>query len=204
MAPKFKVFRTHIGFDDMIVAAASQKAALEAWGAGAHLFAQGFAEDPVLVKAALGQPGIVLRRQFGTKGDFTAQRSRLHMPTIAPAPAPAPRKRAAPEPHATTGSNASDGRAKRRQDGAAQRNAQRRKQQRLEKQRQARERKEAGQRAAEARRRLQDELAAVMDERKEKLGEIEQRETALAKERRELEQSFETRIVGLRRRLKAG
>ena len=42
-----------------------------------------------------------------------------------------------------------------------------------------------------------------MAERKEKLGEIDGREKALAKERRELEQSFETRIVELRRRLKA-
>ncbi len=200
MAPTLKVFRTHIGFDDMIVAAPSQKAALLAWGAGPHLFAQGFAEvttDPALVKTALSQPGVVLRRQFGTKGEFAIQRGRLHAPLAAPVsahkdrPAPALRTRT------------SNDRAKRRQEEAGrgeerQRGIQRREQQRLE-----RERKEAARRAAETRRRLQGELAALAQERKEKLGGIDRREQALARERRELEQSFETRIVELRRRLKA-
>jgi len=73
VARKLKVFRAHFGFYDMIVAAPSQKAALEAWGAGANEFHQGFAaetEDPALVAAALEKPGIVLKRQFGTKGAF--------------------------------------------------------------------------------------------------------------------------------------
>jgi len=197
MAPKLKVFHTHIGFDDMIVAAPSQKAALEAWGAGPHLFAQGFAEmtaEPALVKAALSQPGIVLRRQYGTKGKFTAQRSRLQTPRAAPPPS-APAPKTASRTHAR---RADDARVSRRQEEAARREAQRQ-----EKERKARERREAAQRTAEARHHLQGELAAAMDERKEKLGEIDQREQALAKERRELEQSFETRVVELRRRLKA-
>jgi len=70
MARKLKVFRTHLGFYDLIVAAPSQKAALEAWGASPHLFSQGFAAvetDPRLVGAALKKPGVVLRRQFGSK-----------------------------------------------------------------------------------------------------------------------------------------
>ena len=50
------------------------KAALEAWGAGANLFHQGFAQqtdDPVIVKATLTRPGVVLRRPVGTNQRFT-------------------------------------------------------------------------------------------------------------------------------------
>ena len=36
--PKLKVYSTPIGFHDALVAAPSQKAALEAWGAGTNLF----------------------------------------------------------------------------------------------------------------------------------------------------------------------
>src|SRR5215813_8214550 len=87
MARQLKVFRTHLGFYDMIVAASSQKAAAEAWGANPSLFAQGFAEvttDPQLVEAALRQPGVVLRRQFGSGGAFS-DNARLRPP---PAPDP--------------------------------------------------------------------------------------------------------------------
>ena len=38
MPRKLNVYRTHIGFDDLIVAAPSQKAALEAWGSSSNLF----------------------------------------------------------------------------------------------------------------------------------------------------------------------
>ena len=82
MARQLKVFRTHIGFDDLIVASASRKAALEAWGASAHLFTQGFAaetNEPALVKAALARPGMVLRRQFGSQGEFRAERPALRL-----------------------------------------------------------------------------------------------------------------------------
>ncbi len=75
MPRKLKVFRAHFGFYDEIVAAPSQKAALQAWGAGAHEFKHGFAtvtDEPALVKAALAQPGVVLKRQFGSKGAFEA------------------------------------------------------------------------------------------------------------------------------------
>jgi hypothetical protein len=71
-----KVFRAHLGFYDTIVAATSQKAALLAWGAGPSEFAHGFAhvtEDPQAVEAALKQPGVVLKRPYGSKGAFKFQ-----------------------------------------------------------------------------------------------------------------------------------
>ena len=83
MASKLKVFRTHLGFYDLIVAAPSQKAALEAWGASPHLFSQGFASvetDPRLLGAALKKPGVVLRRQFGSRGEFQESAGELHAP----------------------------------------------------------------------------------------------------------------------------
>jgi len=73
MARKLKVFTTSAGFFDLAVSAPSMKAALEAWGAGANLFQQGFAqqtEDPAVVKATLAQPGVVLRRPVGTDQPF--------------------------------------------------------------------------------------------------------------------------------------
>jgi hypothetical protein len=65
--PHLKVFVARIGFHDVVVAATSQKAALEAWGVHANLFAQGAAkitQDPDLVEAALANPGTPLRRGF--------------------------------------------------------------------------------------------------------------------------------------------
>ena len=50
------------------------KAALEAWGAGANLFHQGFAReshDVDVVTATMAKPGVVLRRPVGTNDDFT-------------------------------------------------------------------------------------------------------------------------------------
>jgi colicin import membrane protein len=75
VSAKLKVFRAHFGFYDEIVAAPSQKAALAAWNAHPGEFAHGFAAvttDPKLVAAALAQPGVVLKRQFGSKGAFQA------------------------------------------------------------------------------------------------------------------------------------
>ncbi|MFN4013715.1 MAG: cell envelope biogenesis protein TolA [Reyranella sp.] len=73
MARKLKVFTTSAGFFDLAVSAPSMKAALEAWGAGANLFHQGFARqtgDPAIVKAAMARPGVVLRRPVGTDRPF--------------------------------------------------------------------------------------------------------------------------------------
>ena len=66
---KLKVFRTPIGFHDAFVAAPSRKAALEAWGAEANIFAQGIAEevtDPKLMEEPLARPGEVIRRLRGS------------------------------------------------------------------------------------------------------------------------------------------
>lgn len=74
MARKLKVFTTSAGFFDLAVSAPSMKAALEAWGAGANLFHQGFAQqtdDPAIVKATMARPGVVLRRPVGTEQRFT-------------------------------------------------------------------------------------------------------------------------------------
>lgn len=76
MAGRLKVFRAHLGFFDAIVAAPSQKAALAAWGAPASEFRKGFAavtDDPEAVQAALTQPGVVLRRPFGSKAAFSIE-----------------------------------------------------------------------------------------------------------------------------------
>jgi len=72
---KLKVFRTPIGFHDAYVAAPSQKAALDAWGAGSNLFASGSAErveDPELMRDPLADPGKVIRRLRGTFAEHVA------------------------------------------------------------------------------------------------------------------------------------
>ena len=75
MAKKLKVFRTPIGFHDAYVAAPSQKAALEAWGADSNLFAQGIAEpvdDPKLMEEPLANPGKVIKRVRGSADEHFA------------------------------------------------------------------------------------------------------------------------------------
>ncbi|NUS99552.1 MAG: hypothetical protein HOP96_01085 [Sphingomonas sp.] len=76
---KLKVFRTAIGFHDAYVAAPSQKAALEAWGADANIFAQGIAEqvsDPALMEEALASPGKVIKRVRGSPDEHLAELER--------------------------------------------------------------------------------------------------------------------------------
>ena len=73
MPRPLKVFRAHLGFYDTVVAATSKKAALQAWGARGGEFSHGFADvtnDAEAVKAALAQPGVVLRRLFGSHEPF--------------------------------------------------------------------------------------------------------------------------------------
>lgn len=73
MPGKLKVFQTRLGFYDTVVAAASQAAALRAWGTHQNLFADGEArltEDPAATAAALAQPTIPLRRPVGTNEPF--------------------------------------------------------------------------------------------------------------------------------------
>ena len=91
-----KVFRAHMGFYDTVVAAPSQKAALEAWGAGKGEFAKGFAKataDPVAVESALSDPGVVLRRPFGSSGPFRRDAEPLQAPKVSPGQRRAAKKR---------------------------------------------------------------------------------------------------------------
>ena len=85
MARALKVFKTHIGFYDLIVAAPSMKAAAKAWNAHERLFAQGLAartEDPEAVKAALAKPGMVLKRLHGKTGAYKAEPEPPSMPRL--------------------------------------------------------------------------------------------------------------------------
>jgi len=87
---KLKVFRTPIGFHDAYVAAPSQKAALEAWGADSNIFAQGIAEqvtDPQLMEDALANPGKVIKKVRGSADEHFAELERT----------PARKKAAKPE-----------------------------------------------------------------------------------------------------------
>ena len=80
---KLKVFRTPIGFHDAYVAAPSQKAALEAWGADGNLFAQGIAEqvtDEKLIEEPLARPGEVIRRLRGSEEELVAALGRQKLP----------------------------------------------------------------------------------------------------------------------------
>ena len=91
MPRKLKVFRTPVGFHDAYVAAPSRKAALEAWGTDADLFARGVAEDvtdPALTKAPLASPGEVIRL---SRGDLAAQ-----LKALGPKPAQAKEERDKP------------------------------------------------------------------------------------------------------------
>lgn len=76
---KLKVFRTPIGFHDAYVAAPSQKAALEAWGSHADLFARGVADvvtDEDLMTEPLANPGQVIRRVRGSEAEHLAASDR--------------------------------------------------------------------------------------------------------------------------------
>lgn len=109
MAP-LKVFRTPIGFHDAYVAAPSQKAALQAWGADANLFARGAAErvtDPDLMSEPLARPGVVIKRRRASAAEHFAslsvrenadsspsrRRSRRSKPLSSANPPPAPKPR---------------------------------------------------------------------------------------------------------------
>ena len=104
MPRKLKVFRTSTGFHDAYVAASSRKAALEAWGADADLFARGVAEqvtDPKLMAEPLERPGEVIKL---SRGDLSAQlkalgpRKKKARAEPEPEKAEAPRKAARPKP----------------------------------------------------------------------------------------------------------
>lgn len=104
MAARLKVYRTPAGFEDALVAAPSQKAALEAWGASSNLFAMGEAEvvdDPALAAEALARPGEVIRRPRGDAAAFLAAAPRPKAAAESTASRPgkaAKRSRSAPAP----------------------------------------------------------------------------------------------------------
>ena len=71
---KLKLFKTVIGFHDAYVAAPSQKAALEAWGASTDLFSAGLAEridDPAVCEAAFEKPGTIITAMRGSTREWT-------------------------------------------------------------------------------------------------------------------------------------
>ena len=93
MAARLKVYRRPAGFDDALVAAPSQKAALKAWGATSNLFDTGEAgvvDDPAIAAEALADPGKVIRRPRGDLGAMLAAAPRPKAPSRAPAPAAKP------------------------------------------------------------------------------------------------------------------
>ena len=104
MAKKLKVFRTPIGFHDAYVAAPSQKAALEAWGADSNLFGQGIAEqvdDPELMEEPLANPGKVIKRVRGSADEHFAALGKGEKKPKRPTPTPPLReigKKAKPKP----------------------------------------------------------------------------------------------------------
>ncbi len=98
---RLKVFRAQMGFFESVVAAPSQKAALEAWGVRQDLFHEGLAEptrDPEAVEAAVARPGAPLRRAAGSQDPFTAD------PAPPQAPERSPPKAAARRPAVGGGS----------------------------------------------------------------------------------------------------
>lgn len=103
---KLKVFRTPIGFHDAYVAAPSQKAALEAWGSDADLFARGIAEkvtDPQLMDGPLAKPGVVIKVSRGSAGDHfeTKEPRRPTQPSSKKRKAVREEEKADPKPAAT-------------------------------------------------------------------------------------------------------
>jgi hypothetical protein len=79
MAQRLKVFVTSDGLTDYVVAVSSRARALAAWGVRQDVFKEGQAhetDDPTLVKAALAQPGEVLRKSAGAQGKLARLKPR--------------------------------------------------------------------------------------------------------------------------------
>ncbi len=107
-APKLKVYRMPIGFHDAYVAAASQKAAAEAWGTDTSVFARKEAElvtDPKLAEEPLSRPGEVVKRLRGSAAeqiaalgpDEAADAPKKAKPAKPPKPKPRPSRAALEE-----------------------------------------------------------------------------------------------------------
>jgi hypothetical protein len=86
---RLKVYSTPIGFHDALIAAPTQKAALEAWGADTNLFSQGSAHvvtDPKLTKVPLENPGQVVKVLRGTEAEQLAALANQKPPKRTKAP----------------------------------------------------------------------------------------------------------------------
>ena len=95
-ARKLKVFQAQFGLYDTAVAAASQMAALRAWGTHQNLFASGEAKvttDDAAIAAALEHPETALRRAVGSNDPFQLEPASL--PKVPDAPKRAAAKAAA-------------------------------------------------------------------------------------------------------------
>jgi hypothetical protein len=78
MAARLKVFVTSDGLTDYVVAVSSRAKALAAWGVRQDVFKEGQAretDDPALLKAALAQPGEVLRKPANGLGALAKLKS---------------------------------------------------------------------------------------------------------------------------------
>lgn len=140
MARKLKVFRTSVGFFDLAIAAPSMKAAAEAWGSDPDIFQRGFAEetdDPKVVKATMGKPGVVLRRPVGSTGEYNEKAELPKAPAAQRPPAPESK----PKSEQTPAGSRTDAAAKSAAKEAKRREHERQKEeQRRERARQERER----------------------------------------------------------------
>ena len=111
---KLKVFQAQFGFYDTVVAAASQAAALRAWGIHQNLFADGLAsitEDAQAIEAALAHPDTPLRRAVGSTDPFALEP--VSLPAVPDAPKkaaskPVPKAKPAASPKPATDRSALD------------------------------------------------------------------------------------------------
>jgi hypothetical protein len=98
---RLKVYCTPVGFHDAYVAAPSQKAALEAWGAKTNLFAQGAAHlvsDGKLTKVLLERAGEVIKVLRGSDAEQLAALDRTPSPGTRAKSNAKPKSGAKPKP----------------------------------------------------------------------------------------------------------
>jgi TRAP-type C4-dicarboxylate transport system substrate-binding protein len=85
MSRPLKVFKTHVGFYDAVVATPSMKATAQAFGARPTIFAQGLAaqtQETGAVQAALSSPGQVLKRPHGQSGSYKLEPDAIAVPRL--------------------------------------------------------------------------------------------------------------------------
>jgi hypothetical protein len=182
MPRKLKTYQTSLGFYDLIVAAPSMKAALDAWGARSNLFHQGFAkqvEDSKVIAEAMAKPGIVLQRPVGSDAAF---REHAKLPSAASLIAPG-----------RSGKAPAD-RAKHAKERKLEEDAQRRAASAFEKERQRRDKQRQKEEAAAAKKLVRRKAA------------MEKAEAALEEAKREHDRSvaaIERDLAAVQRRAEA-